>query len=85
MTDVETNELKENIENNKPQRVIDDTQGIERWSGRVAVVTGASSAIGKAICEALVRQGLSVCGLATRSGKYELEVRDIFLKSLKIK
>ena len=48
--------------------------GIKRWEGRVAVVTGANSPIGMAICEDLVKHGLIVFGLATRVGKYELEV-----------
>lgn len=61
-------------ENVAPKRVINFEQGLERWEGRVAVVTGASSPIGKAICETLVMHGLIVCGLATRTGKYELEV-----------
>lgn len=57
----------------KPEE-IDKEQGIKRWEGRVAVVTGASSPIGKALCEDLVNHGLIVCGLATRQGKHELEV-----------
>ncbi|XP_047109345.1 dehydrogenase/reductase SDR family member 11-like [Schistocerca piceifrons] len=40
--------------------------GIERYAGRVAMVTGASSGIGAAITQALLRKGLTVVGLARR-------------------
>ncbi|XP_043266246.1 farnesol dehydrogenase-like [Colletes gigas] len=42
---------------------------MDRWAGKVAVVTGASAGIGAAIVKQLVRNGMMVAGLARRVDK----------------
>ncbi|XP_049855925.1 farnesol dehydrogenase-like isoform X6 [Schistocerca gregaria] len=51
--------------------------GIEKYKGRVALVTGASAGIGAAIVQALLKHGLIVVGMARRVEKIkELALKD---------
>lgn len=51
------------------------TRQMDRWKGRVALVTGASVGIGAAVARALVQQGMRVVGCARNVDK--IEVRDL--------
>ncbi|XP_011871781.1 PREDICTED: dehydrogenase/reductase SDR family member 11-like [Vollenhovia emeryi] len=48
---------------------------MERWAGKVAVVTGASAGIGAAIARSFVKQGMIVAGFARRVEKVK-EIAD---------
>lgn len=50
---------------------------MSRLEGKVAIVTGASSGIGLAITQTLVREGMKVVGLARRKQKMVEEMKDV--------
>ena len=45
---------------------------MERWAGRVALVTGASTGIGAAICRELVKHAMTVIGCARNDKQIEV-------------
>jgi len=57
---------------------------MDRWKGKVAIVTGASAGIGAAIAEQLVEAGLKVVGIARRKERVEELAKKLQGKSGKL-
>jgi NADP+-dependent farnesol dehydrogenase len=45
---------------------------MDRWTGRVAIITGASSGIGAGIARLLAERGMKVVGVARRDDKVKV-------------
>ncbi|XP_026809481.1 farnesol dehydrogenase-like [Rhopalosiphum maidis] len=50
---------------------------MEKWNGKVAIVTGASSGIGEETCKQLVEKGMIVVGFARREDKLQVLEKDL--------
>lgn len=48
---------------------------MERWEGRVVLVTGASVGIGSAVARTLVQHGMKVVGCARSVDKVEVSIK----------
>ena len=62
--------------------------GMERWEGRVALVTGATSGIGRAIAIALVQHKMKVIGCGRQIDKLQVsgknKTRNVVSEHLKL-
>ncbi|GFT62975.1 hypothetical protein NPIL_210971, partial [Nephila pilipes] len=54
---------------------------MERWNGRVALVTGASVGIGAQLCRVLVKHGMTVVGCARSVEKIKAIAKEDCMKS----
>lgn len=47
---------------------------MDKWVGKVAVVTGASSGIGEETCKQLIEKGMIVVGFARREDRLKVNI-----------
>lgn len=57
---------------------------MDKWKGKVALVTGASSGIGANIAQALANSGMTVIGLARRLDAIQVRNRVLFILAIVI-
>jgi NADP-dependent 3-hydroxy acid dehydrogenase YdfG len=57
-------------------------RGMERWSGRVAIVTGAGAGIGAAIACLLAENGMKVVGVARRDERVKVRKKLSLFKDI---
>lgn len=56
---------------------------MERWEGRVALVTGASAGLGESIAKRLVELGMKVIGCARNTEKIQVCISNIYFGMFK--
>ena len=53
---------------------------MDRWVGKIAVITGASAGIGLITAQKLLECGVNIIGLARRKSKMEVSLEILVLK-----
>lgn len=56
---------------------------MDKWRGKICVVTGASAGIGATILKELAKEGVHVVGLARRVERIQVAYKKDFIKRMK--